>query len=55
MWTPNGPNVVDLLRYLRKDCDFSSSENEYIMSIDIFEKHWKYANSNIYFDKKYPD
>lgn len=25
------------------------------MTIDIFEKHWKYANSNIYFDKKYND
>lgn len=25
------------------------------MSIEVFEKHWKYANSNIYFDKKYND
>lgn len=23
------------------------------MNIAVFEKHWKYANSNIYFDKKY--
>ena len=25
------------------------------MNIDIFEKHWKYANSNIYFDRKYSE
>lgn len=25
------------------------------MNIEVFEKHWKYANANIYFDRKYND
>ena len=30
-------------------------DSEYVMSIGIFNKHWEYANTLIYFDQKFED
>ena len=30
-------------------------ESDYVMSIKIFNDHWKYANDLIYFDPKFSD
>ena len=52
---PVGPSALDVLRYYRGLDVAYDPDSEYVMSIGIFNKHWEYANTLIYFDQKFED
>lgn len=42
-------------RYFRGEEIANDPDSDYVMSIKIFNDHWKYANDLIYFDPKFSD